>query len=103
MSASASESPVRGMDAETRLVGVALQEKSNKKYSKLKVAFDHGKMSGSIYSGSCGTSLLRTPTGLGKIYLNGEVTVIQWVLFTVEYNLGLTKGDRNGEVTLLVR
>ena len=43
MSASASESPVRGMDAETRLVGVALQEKSNKKYSKLKVAFDHGK------------------------------------------------------------
>ena len=33
--------------------------------------------------------------------LNVEVTVLQRVLCTVDYNLGLSNGDRNGEVTLL--
>ena len=47
-----------------------------------------------------GTSLLRSPTGLDKNDLNGEVTVLQRVHYTVEYNLGLSEGDRNGEVTL---
>ena len=45
--------------------------------------------------------------GLGKSDLNEEVTVLQGgltsILCTVEYNLGLSKGDRNGKVTLLVR
>ena len=41
--------------------------------------------------------------GLGKSYLNGEMTVLQGVNYTVEYNLGLRKGDLNSEVTLLVR
>ena len=49
------------------------------------------------------TSLLRSPTGLGKIDLNGEVTVFQGGICTVEYNLGLSQGDCNGEVFLLVR
>ena len=47
-----------------------------------------------------------SPARLGKSDLNqvnGEVTVLQGVLCTVEYNLGLSKGDRNGDVTLLVR
>ena len=39
----------------------------------------------------------------GQKCLNGEVTVLEGVICTVEYNLGLRKGDRNGEVTLLVR
>ena len=39
--------------------------------------------------------------GLGKSDLYGEVTVLQDC--TVEYNLGVSKGDRNGEMTLLVR
>ena len=39
-----------------------------------------------------GTSLLRSPTGLGKSYLNGEVTLLQGVICTVEYNLGLSHG-----------
>ena len=50
-----------------------------------------------------GTSLLRSPTGLGKSDLNGEVTLLQGVICTVEYNLGLSQGDCNGEVFLLVR
>ena len=50
-----------------------------------------------------GTSLLRSPTGLGKSDLNGEVTLLLWVICTVEYNLGLSQGDCNGEVFLLVR
>ena len=50
-----------------------------------------------------GTSLLRSPTGLGKSDLNGEVTLLQGVICTVEYNLGLIQGDCNGEVFLLVR
>ena len=41
--------------------------------------------------------------GLGKSDLNGEVTVLQGVHWTEEYNLGLSKGDPNDEVTLLVR
>ena len=49
------------------------------------------------------TSLIRSTTALGKSYLNGEVTVLEGVVCTVEYNLGLRKGDPNGEVTLLVR
>ena len=49
-----------------------------------------------------GTSLLRSPTGLSKSDLNGEVTVLQGAN-VMGYNLGLDKGDRNGEVTLLVR
>ena len=53
-----------------------------------------------IYSG---TSLLRSPTGLGKSDFNGEVTLLQGVICIVEYNLGLNKGDCNGEVFLLVR
>ena len=44
-----------------------------------------------------GTSLLRSPAGLGKSDL------IQEVICTVEYNLGLSHGDCNGEVLLLVR
>ena len=50
-----------------------------------------------------GTSLLRSPTGLGKSDLNGEVTLLQGVICTVEYNSGLSQGDCNGEVFLLVR
>ena len=50
-----------------------------------------------------GTSLLRSPTGLGKSDLNGEVTLLQGVICTVEYNLGLSQGDCNGEIVLLVR
>ena len=50
-----------------------------------------------------GTSLLRSPTGLGKSDLNGEVTVLQGVICTVEYNLGLSQGDCNWKVFLLVR
>ena len=54
-----------------------------------------------LYSG---TSLLRSPTGLGKSDLNGEVTLLQGVIRTVEYKkLGLSQGDCNGEVFLLVR
>ena len=53
-----------------------------------------------VYSG---TSLIRSPTGLGKSDLNEEVTVLQRRNCTVEYNLGQRKGDPNGEVTLLVR
>ena len=41
--------------------------------------------------------------GQDKSELNGEVTVLQGVHCTVEYNLGLRKGDRNDEVTLLLR
>ena len=55
---------------------------------------------GEYYSG---TSLLRSPTGLGKSDLNAEVTLLQGVICTVEYNLGLSHGDCNGEVFLLVR
>ena len=47
-----------------------------------------------------GTSLLRSPTGLGKSDLNGEVTLLQGVISTVVYNLGLSQGDCNGEVFL---
>ena len=50
-----------------------------------------------------GTSLLRSPTGLGKSDLNGEVTLLQGDICTEEYNLGLSQGDCNGEVFLLVR
>ena len=50
-----------------------------------------------------GTSLLRSPTGLGKSDLYGEVTLLQGVICTVEYNLGQSHGDCNGEVFLLVR
>ena len=50
----------------------------------------------------CSTSLLRSPTGLDKSDINGEVTVLQGVHCTVDYNLALGKSDRNGEVTLLV-
>ena len=50
-----------------------------------------------------GTSLLRSPTGLGKRDLNGEVTLLQGVICTVESNLGLSQGDYNWEVFLLVR
>ena len=49
-----------------------------------------------------GTSLLKSHTGLGKSDLNGEVTLLQGVICTVEYNLGLSYGDCNGEVFLLV-
>ena len=43
--------------------------------------------------------------GLGKSDLNGEVTnrITGRLNSTVEYNLGLSKGDPNGEVNLLVR
>ena len=42
-----------------------------------------------MYSGN---SLLRSPLGgLGKSDLNGEVTVLEGVLCTVEYNLGLSQ------------
>ena len=58
------------------------------------------KTSKNMYSG---TSLLRSPTGLGKSDLNAEVTLLQGVICTVEYNLGLSHGDCNGEVFLLVR
>ena len=53
-----------------------------------------------VYSG---TSLIRPATGLGKSGLNADVAVLQGLNCTVEYNLGLRKGDPNGEVTLLVR
>ena len=50
-----------------------------------------------------GTSLLRSPTGLVKSDLNGEVTLLQGGICTVEYNLGLSQGDCNWEDFLLVR
>ena len=50
-----------------------------------------------------GTSLVRSPTGLVKSGLNGEVTLLQGVICTLEYTLGLSHGDCNGEVFLLVR
>ena len=50
-----------------------------------------------------GTSLIRSPTGLGKSDLNGEVTLLQGVICTAEYDLGLSQGDCNREVFLLVR
>ena len=34
---------------------------------------------------------------------NGEVTLLQGAICTVEFNLGLSQGDGNGEVFLLVR
>ena len=43
--------------------------------------------------------------GLRKSDLNGEVTILLRlgpILCTVEYDLGLIKGDHIGEVTLLV-
>ena len=39
----------------------------------------------------------------GQNDLNGEVTLLQGVICTVEYNLGLSQSDCNGEVFLLVR
>ena len=53
-----------------------------------------------IYSGP---SLLRLPTGLAKRDLNGEVTLLQGVICSVEHNLGLIQGVCNWEVFLLVR
>ena len=50
-----------------------------------------------------GTSLFRSPTGLGKSDLNGEVTIVQGGICTVEYNFGLSQGDCTGEVFLLLR
>ena len=50
-----------------------------------------------------GTSLLRSPTGLGKSDLNGEVTLLEGVICTVEYKLGLSQGDCKWEVFLLER
>ena len=37
-------------------------------------------------------------TELGKSDLNGEVTLLQGVICIVEYNLGLSQGDCNGEI-----
>ena len=56
-----------------------------------------------MFSPYSGTSLLRSTTGLGKSDLNVEVTLFQGVICSVEYNLGLSQGDCNGEVVLLVR
>ena len=46
---------------------------------------------------------MRSHMGLGKIDINGGVTVLQGLNCTVEFNTGLSKGDPNVEVTLLVR
>ena len=46
---------------------------------------------------------IRSPRSLGKSDLNGEVTLLQGVICTVEYNLGMSQGDCNLEVFLLVR
>ena len=43
-------------------------------------------------SPSLAGKVLRSPTGLGKSVLNGEVTLLQGVICTVEYNLGLSQG-----------
>ena len=40
-----------------------------------------------------GTSLIRSPMGLGKSDLNWEVTVLQGANLHWEYNLGLSKDD----------
>ena len=57
-----------------------------------------------IYSGN---SLLRSPKGLGKIDLNTEVTVLPkltlYSFFTMGNHLGLSKSDRNRQVTVLGR
>ena len=54
-----------------------------------------------------GISLLRSPMGLSKSYLNGEMTVLPGlkVIFFALWKLilGLSKCDLIGEVTLLVR
>ena len=39
--------------------------------------------------------------GLDKSDLDGEMSVQRHILCSLEYNLGLRKGVRNGEVTLL--
>ena len=70
------------------------------RYTKKKKKKKKKKFSESLYSG---TSLLRSPTELGKSDLNGEVTLLRGVICTVEYNLGLRQGDCNWEVFLLVR
>ena len=72
------------------------------------IIFHFGKCRMQRYPEICvskysGTSLIWSPTGLGKSDLNGEVTLLQGVICTVEYNLGLSQGDCNGEVFLLVR
>ena len=57
-----------------------------------------------VYSG---TSLLRSPMGLSKSDINGEVTVLPGLNVLIialgKLILGLSKGDPIGEVTLLVR
>ena len=63
----------------------------------------HSKITNNMLNKYSGTSLLRSPTGLGKSDLIGEVTLLQGVICTVEYNLELSQGDCNGEVFLLVR
>ena len=57
-----------------------------------------------MFSSYSGTSLLRSHTGLVKSDLNGEVTSLQGIIYApVEYNLGLSQCDCNGEVFLIVR
>ena len=51
-----------------------------------------------------GTSLLRSPMGLSKSEL--QVTVLTGlfsILFTIGNYMGLSEGDSNSEVTVLVR
>ena len=65
--------------------------------------FDHTVRSHCKATQYNGTSLLRSPTGMGKGDLNGEVTLLQGVICTVGYHLGLSHGDCNGVVFLPVR
>ena len=52
----------------------------------------------------CRTSLLWSPTGLGKSDFDSEVTVLHPIHFTMRNHLGLNRGDRNieGDRTLEV-
>ena len=68
------------------------QSSPSKGKSTIKLIFKNSHKIGFIYSG---TSLLRSPTGLCKSDLNEEVTVLQAVICTEEYNLGLSQGDYN--------
>ena len=77
-----------------------IQDKSNRhiSYIMYEYEYEYEYLYFKTYSG---TSLLRSPTGLGKGDFNGEVTLLQGVICTVEYNLGLNQGDCHGEVFLL--
>ena len=57
--------------------------------TKLKTRPVYNKLLMAMYSGTSLLLLLvlRSPTGLGKSDINGEVTLLKGVICTVEYNI----------------